>query len=249
MNYQKYLVLIATAASLAGIGQQAFAMNIEDSLGNNKSQTTANDGLEDKPVQPYDQMLTLEAGPYKPKSINFTNWNNNSFNYDDTALSSFTAQLGWAMSVVKTDHFMFSLSESLDYSNFNYALPATMAANPGNVSVSMHMFSFDTRIQQSWTSSPILSIIPFWEAGYMISLWNQNGVDDLTAGEGTAGNFVAGLGVRYWINRSASLNHEFPNRYSALPVFITAKVNQIFSNNGGVDPADTTVVGGLSIGL
>lgn len=246
MKYQKLLALFATAFAVSGLASHESFAGADEALA--KSQTTA-DTLDSRPVHPYDFILTLEAGPYKPKSISFTNWNNNSFTYDDSTLNAFSAQLGWGMNLYKNDDIAIIFNESLDYSNFTYKLPADLAANPGNVSVSMHMFSFDSRLQVAWNNSPVLSLIPFAEGGYMVTLWNQNGPTDLTAGEGTAGNLVAGAGLRFWLNRAASLNHEFPSRYSALPIFITAKVNQVFSNNAGVDPGATSVLGGLSVGL
>ena len=49
---------------------------------------------------------------------------------------------------------------------------------------------------------------------------NQTCISDLTAGEGSAGNVVAGAGLRWWLNRKASMNSEFPNRYADLPLFV-----------------------------
>lgn len=198
---------------------------------------------------PYEQMLSVQAGPFKPRSIQFTNWNNNSFNYDSTALNSFMVELGWGIELTKIGGTALSLTPNIGYSAFSLKLPPTLTANPGNVSVSLHMFNIDTRLAQSWQTFPIEWIVPFWEAGYQLSLYNQTSTSDLTAGEGTASNFVAAAGLRFWLNRSASLNSEFPNRYITLPVFLTAKVNRIFSNNAGVDPASTSVLGGVSVGL
>ncbi len=204
---------------------------------------------QDNNGHPYDQLLSLQIGPFKPKSISFTNWNNNTFNYDSNSMSSMAYQLGWDIQMFRLGGSAFYFQENLSYANFTYKLPADFTANPGNVSVTMHMFGFDTRLMQSWESFPISSLTPYWDAGALITLYNQNGASDLTAGEGTSTNMVAGLGLRYWLNHAASMNKEFPSRYQALPIFLTAKLNQIFSNHAGVDPSSTSVLGGLSIGL
>jgi hypothetical protein len=208
-----------------------------------RSRSTDNNG------HPYDQILSITAGPYQPKQINFTNWNSTTFNYDTKTLKSFSVELGWGINLFRAGGTAFSFSEGLTLSSFTFQLPDSMPENPGNQSVTLHMFGFDSRIQQSWQTFPVASLEPFWEGGYRLSLYNQSAPSDLLSGEGTTGNFVAGLGMRWWVNRGASLNHEFPNRYMALPVFVSAKLNQIFSNNQGVDPGSTSVMAGISIGL
>ena len=198
---------------------------------------------------PYDQLLSIQIGPYKPKSIAFTNWNNNSFNYDSATLSTFQTQLGWGIQMFRAMGSAFYFQENITYANFSHKLPADLTANPGDVSVTMHMFGFDTRLSQSWETFPVSSLVPFWDAGVLLTLYSQNGPTDLTNGEGTTTNLAAGAGFRYWINHGASLNREFPNRYEALPIFLTVKLNKIFSNNGGMDPAATSLLGGVTIGL
>ncbi|MBI3541958.1 MAG: hypothetical protein HY075_01605 [Deltaproteobacteria bacterium] len=262
----KYLSLVLSflalnaAAQAASSSATAFKLDTVDSspvparpaAANNQSLTSrieAQSRVTDNNGHPYDQLLTIQAGPYKPKSVAFTNWNNNSFTYDDAALSTYLAQLGWSIQMFRVGGTAFYFGENLAYSSFSLKLPQSLAANPGNQSVTMHMFGFDTRLAQAWETFPVAAIVPFWEGGFQYTLYNQSSPSDLTAGEGSATNLVAGLGLRIWVNRAASLSTEFPNRYQALPVFITAKINQIFSNKSGVDPSATSVLGGVSIGL
>lgn len=198
---------------------------------------------------PYDQVLTLQAGPYKPRAVTFTNWNNNTFVYDDATLQSVMIQLGWGVQLFRKGGSSFYLNENLAYSSFRLKLPENFAANPGNLSVTLRFFSFDTRLSQAWETFPVKALIPFWEAGFLYTLYSQLGTSDLLNGEGTAINFVAGAGLRYWINQPSSLGTEFAGRYAALPIFLTAKLNQIFRNSSSVDPSATTFLAGLAIGL
>lgn len=230
------LALIASAAS--GYCAETIVGKVEI-----ESRSSENNG------HPYDQLLTIQAGPYRPQSIRFTNANNNSFNYDEPSRGSFVAELGWGIQLFRAGGTAFHLSESLSYANFRHKLPTSFAANPGNTSVTFHLFGFDTRLSQSWETCPLASIVPFWEGGVLFSLYSQSGASDLVSAEGSTTNAVAGVGLRFWLNRADSINPTFSNRYNALPVFISAKVNHIFSNGSGVDPANTTVLGGVSVGL
>lgn len=199
--------------------------------------------------RPYDQLLTIQAGPYSPRAISFTNWNNNSFDFSDQSRNTFLAELGWGMRMFTAGATSFSFSESLAYSSMSLNVPTGKLSGAANPKVTFQMFGFDTRLVHAWDSFPLPELVPFWEGGFQVTLYNQAGSSDLVAGEGSATNLAAAVGLRYWVNRDAALNREFPGRYSALPVFVTAKLNKVFPNNAGFDAACTTVMGGLSVGL
>jgi hypothetical protein len=200
---------------------------------------------------PYDQMLTVTVGPYTPKNISFTNWNNNSFDYSDQTRSTFLAELGWSIQLFEVGPTSLYFSEGLAFSTMSLKLAPNLLSNPapGTSSVTFHMFGFDSRLMQAWETCPLEALVPYWDFGVQYTLYNQSGASDLVAGEGSASNLVAGLGLRYWVNRSSSISREYPGHYKSIPIFLTAKFNRIFSNSAGFDPAGSTVVGGLSVGL
>src|SRR5262245_15216601 len=84
------------------------------------------------PEKPYDQLLMIQARPYKPASIAFTNWNNTAFRYDDASLGSFMAELGWGIRLFDVGSLGFYFEENLAYSSFSYHLPAGFINSTGN---------------------------------------------------------------------------------------------------------------------
>jgi hypothetical protein len=240
----KLIVLIFSMGSIFGAfngvswAEEASVVNA-----NSDSSTTHSN------THPYDQLLMLQMGPYTPRSIAFTNWNNNTFDYTDQAHSTFLAELGWGIELFNTGPVSYFLTESLAYSNSTYKLPASLLSNPGNMSITVHLLGFDTRLQLAWNDLLKGTLTPFLDAGVQYTLYNQSGSSDLVSGEGSAANLAAGLGLRYWVNRSSSVRGDFPGRYMAIPIFLTAKLNKIFTNNSGVDLANTTILGGITVGL
>lgn len=198
---------------------------------------------------PYGQILTFRLGMHSPQSIAFTNWNNYSFNFNDQKKEAASFELGWEMAVFAVGKTTFYISETVSVSSFSLKLPPGSITNTGGLSANFALFGMDSRIGQAWEGFPVAWIKPFWDAGYRFSLYNQTGSSELVAGEGSAGNWTAGLGMRFWVNRGASINSEFPGRYIQLPIFLTAKLSRIFPNRAGVDPGATTISAGLSVGL
>jgi hypothetical protein len=190
------------------------------------------------------------GGPYTPRSLAYTNWNNNSFDFSDQSRASFIAELSWGIKLFTAGPTSFFLSEGLAYSNMTLRVPARLTNSAGgNPNVTLHLFALDSRIMQAWETCPLPRLIPFWEGGVQYTLYNQTGASDLVAAEGSAASFVAGLGFRFWLNRPQSLDGDHPGRYHDIPLFLTVKGNHIFPNNAGFDPGNTTALAGITAGL
>lgn len=194
----------------------------------------------------YDQLISVEAGPIHPGSLDISNGSYD-FRYGDASLDSYLLEIGWSANLF---HFLGSvhLKESLALTRFSGGVQGSQIG-AGDQTMAVNLIGFDTRISHDWDWFPWKSLVPFVEAGYQYTLYYQSGSSDLESAQGGVGNAVAGAGLRLWLNRSASLSGDHVNRYAAFPVFLTARVNRIFTNPGGLDLASTSFMGGVSFGL
>jgi hypothetical protein len=198
----------------------------------------------------YQQLFDLQAGPFHPDSVAFSNGSYD-FDYHDDSLRSFMVEAGWSAQLLRFGRLGGNLSfeENLVYSNFSADSNSITAASATGNSVSVNMLGFDTRLLYSFDAFPWHRLIPFVDGGYQYTLYYQSGASDLESAQGGVGNFVAGGGFRFWLNRDSSLSADHVNRLGSFPIFITAKVNRIFPTDGSLNLASTTCLGGISIGL
>ncbi len=225
---------LSHADSLSGAATPVTGSTSSASEGLSKS----NDGS-----QVYDQLIALSAGPFTPQSAVISN-GTYSFNYGNGTTSSFLVEAGWAIRLVSG----FYLSENLAYSRFS-GTPGVNIATGSSNSLSVNLIGLDSRINYSVERFPVRWIIPFAEAGYQYTFYSQTGSSDLDSVQGGTGNFVAGAGVRLWVNRSSALSTDLKGTYRTLPIFVTFKWNDILPNGSNMDLADSNLLVGVSVGL
>lgn len=190
---------------------------------------------------PYSQLFTIEAGPFRPTAVSVSN-SNAQYDYTGSSLNSYLVEPGWSL---KLFHLLgaVSLQESLALSMFKANLP-----NQAD-SISLFALGVDTRLRHSWEWFPVRAIIPFVEGGYQYTFYSQSGPSDFESAQGAVGNFVAGGGVDLWVNAMLGHSVDEVNRYSAIPVFVTAKINYVAPSASSVNLGSTSFLAGLSIGI
>jgi hypothetical protein len=197
--------------------------------------------------QTYGQLFSIQAGPFQPKSAVISN-GSYAFDYG-SATKSFLLEAGWSTHLFWAfGNFYFN--ENFAYSQLSGVAPPAAIAGNTDSSLSVNMFGFDTRLVDALEWFPVRWIIPFFEGGYQYTFYSQSGSVDLDSVQGGVGNPVAGAGLRFWVNRRDSGRVDTVHAYESFPVFVTLKWNRVFSNSSnGLNLADSSVLGGLSIGL
>jgi hypothetical protein len=190
----------------------------------------------------YDQLITLQLGEFRPQSIQIAN---GIYNFDyGNQVSSFMGEAGWAIKLLKTKG-TFYFEENFAFSTFSGS--TTQSSNQDlqvqSQSFSLYLFGFDTRLMYAADWFPEKWVIPFADAGYQYTIYDQSASAGVESAQGGVGNFVAGGGLRFWLNRSSSLDG------GDMPLFLSAKVNRIFSSGNSLDLASTSFLGGVSVGL
>ena len=198
-------------------------------------------------VSPYNQLVTLQAGPFRPASVALSN-GSYAFNYGSDSLDSYMVEIGWSARIFKLLG-SWSFEENLAFSSFSGALTIVQNAVSGPQTLSAYMLGLDTRAMWAMDWFPWGALIPFVDGGYQRTFYYQSGTSDLESAQGNVGNFVAGAGLRLWLNRASSMSGDHVNRFAAFPVFLTAKVNRIFPSDSGVNLSSTDFMAGLSVGL
>jgi hypothetical protein len=195
----------------------------------------------------YNQLFSISAGPYQPESVVVNN-GNYSFDYG-SATQSFLVEAGWSARLFWAAG-AFYLNENILYSQFTGATHSLGSAPGSDTSLTLNLLGLDTRLSYALEWFPIHWFIPFAEAGYQFSFYSQGGSTDLNSVQGSVGNAVAGAGARVWLNRGASESDDSINRHSAMPIFLLFKWNRIVPNtSNGLNLADSSFLGGLSVGL
>jgi hypothetical protein len=193
------------------------------------------------------QLFSLQAGAFRPDSVALSN-GSYAFDYGHDSLGSFLAEAGWSARLFRF-HGAFSIEENLAFTTFSADSNSISASSVTGNSITVNMLGFDTRLMYSIDVFPWKRLIPFVDAGYQYTLYYQSGASDLESVQGGVGNFAAGGGLRFWLNRDSSLAADHVNRFSSFPFFITAKVNRIFPQSGPINLSSTTLLGGISVGL
>lgn len=206
----------------------------------------ASESLEN--IAPYTQLITVQAGPFHPSSISLSN-GSYAFDYNNDSLDSYMVEVGWSARVFKL-FGSWSAEENLAFSSFSGALqPLQGAAASTTQNLSAYMMGLDSRIMWNMDWFPWQSLIPFLDGGYQYTFYYQSGSSDLQSSQGGVGNFVAGGGLRLWLNRATSISDDHVNRFAAFPLFLTAKINHIFPEDNGVNLGSTDFMAGISVGL
>jgi hypothetical protein len=192
--------------------------------------------------QPYGNLLSLEGGYFRPDRVEIRNLDY-TYAYDTDARTSFQLRLSDALRVVRFGGQSLYVQAGVSYSLMRMRLPASYAGNPGNQSLSLNLFGLEARLSHAWESCPIRALIPFWDAGYRYTYYEQSGPSELEAADGGVGNVVVGGGLRYWLNRPSSFEH----LQSWGGVFLTARAEHIFNSGGPINLASTNFLGGLAV--
>jgi hypothetical protein len=196
----------------------------------------------------YSQLLTLSAGPLEPKSAVISN-GSYAFDYGQAAQKLFLVEAGWSARLFWLFGGIY-LNENFAYSQLSGSPNGNAIGGSNDQSLTANLFGFDTRLAYAAEWFPVHWIIPFAEAGYQYTFYNQSGSVDLDSASGGVGNPVAGAGIRFWLNRASSEPTDTVHNHQALPIFLSLKWNRIFSNNASsLDLADSSYQGGISLGL
>jgi hypothetical protein len=230
------LVLLASVPSRADTPKAAGLTSTTDS-----GQSTFDS------VSPYNQLVSIQAGPFRPASLVLSN-GSYVFDYNATSLDSYMVEAGWAARLLGLGGSWF-LEENLAFSSFSGALKPLQTSTAAPETLSAYLLGLDSRVMWAWDWFPWKSLIPFVDGGVQWSFYYQSGTSDLESTQGNIANFVAGAGARLWLNRASSMSQDHVNRFAAFPLFITAKVNHIFPQDNGVNLSSTDFMAGLSVGL
>jgi hypothetical protein len=198
--------------------------------------------------QVYSQFFSLSVGPFNPRSAVISN-ESYSFDYGSSSNHAVMVQAGWSARLFWLLGAVY-FNENFNYSQLSGAAPSGGVTGGADQSLTVNLFGLDTRLVHAWEWFPVKWAIPFVEGGYEYTFYNQAGSVDLDSVQGGVGNPVAGAGMRFWLNRGPSESEDSVHRHNQLPIFLTVKWNRIFANNsGGLDLAESSYLGGVSIGL
>jgi hypothetical protein len=187
-----------------------------------------------------DQFVSIAFGAFSPNSVQISN-GTNQFNYG-SKISTYMGQAGWGIKLFDLGG-AFYFEENLGFSELSgNAVGSGPGQTTASSSYSVDFFGLDTRLMYAADWFPWKRLIPFVDGGYLYTFYYQPGSSGLDSVSGGVGNPVAGGGLRFWLNRSSAMN-------GARPVFLTAKVNRIFTTSNSVDLSSTSVFGGVSFGL
>jgi hypothetical protein len=186
-----------------------------------------------------DQFVSLTFGSFSPASVQISN---GAYHFDyGKNTSTYMGQAGWAIKLFDLSG-AFYFEENLGFSQLSGSAIDGSGSPTASASYSVDFFGLDTRLLYAADWFPWKRLIPFVDGGYLYTFYYQPGSSGLDSVSGGVGNPVAGGGLRFWVNRASAMN-------GAHPVFVTAKVNRIFSSSNSVDLTSTSVFGGVSFGL
>jgi hypothetical protein len=197
---------------------------------------------EDKDSSPYDQLLNVQFGSFSPQSVQISN---GSYNFNYGGASSLLGEVGWAGKLFNAWGSVY-FEENVGFTTFsgNVSQSSSGQGMPSiNSSYSVYFLILDSRLMYTADYFPVKWAVPFADAGYQYAFYYQGASSGLQSVEGGAGNFVSGAGMRFWLNRRASLER------GGMPLFLMAKYNHVFSSGGSLDLASSSVMGGVSLGL
>jgi hypothetical protein len=184
-----------------------------------------------------DQFVSIAFGAFAPASVQISN---GAYNFDyGKKTSTYMGQAGWGIKLFDLAG-AFYLEENLGFSQLSGN--AISGGQTASASYSVDFFGLDTRLMYQASWFPWKRLVPFVDGGYLYTLYYQPGASGLDSVSGGVGNPVAGGGLRFWLNRASSMN-------GAHPVFLTGKVNRIFTTSNSVDLSATSVFGGVSFGI
>jgi hypothetical protein len=202
----------------------------------------------------YQQIFSLSAGTIKPTSASVSK-GSYIFTYDSKSTNTLFLEAGGATRIF---HFggAFYLNANLAYMRFSGAFsPDGIIPIPLNelrhrlIDLSVNLFGLDTRITHAWEWFPINWMIPFYEIGYIYTLYSQFGSSDFDSVQGGTGNVVAAAGLRFWLNPSASVQSENTQSTFSIPIFLNLKWNRVFSNGQPLDLGNSGLILGMSFGI
>jgi hypothetical protein len=204
---------------------------------------------EDTSSQRYTQYFSIEAGRFQPSSLNVGNGDYN-FQYGSDATASSFVEAGWAIRLL---HFRYlgsiSLAEGLGYTGFSGTATSALGSANSPENLRVNILALDSRLRYSADWFPWEYLVPFVDAGYLYSFYDQSGQSDLDSAQGGVGNFVAGAGLRFWVNRRQFNNGDFESRFLNIPFFISLRYSHVYPNHENVDMASDSWIGGVEIAL
>ena len=186
-----------------------------------------------------DQIFTFSVGSFQPASVVV---GNGSYQFDyGSRPTSFQAQAGWALKLADLAGGLY-IEGTLAFSTFSGTAVQGQGSDLTSASYGLGLLGLDARLMYAGDWFPWKPLVPFVDGGYRYSVYYQPGASGLESVEGGVGNPVAGAGLRFWLNRRASMA-------GSAPLYLTAKLDRIFPVDQNVNLSSTTLYGGLAIGL
>jgi len=206
------------------------------------AETLSSIKIEEPPVNTSsasDQLFTFSVGSFQPDSVLVSN---GSYQFDyGSHPTSFQAQASWALKVVDLAGGIY-FEGSIGFSTFSGNAVQGAGSDLTSSSYGLGLLGLDARAMYAGDWFPWKPLVPFVDAGYRYSVYYQPGASGLESAQGGVGNPVAGAGLRFWLNRHASMT-------GSTPLYLTAKVDRIFPAQQSVNLGSTSLFGGISIGL
>jgi hypothetical protein len=195
----------------------------------------------------YTQLFTVQVGTFSPHALTVSN-GEYTFNYGNDSLNSYMVEAGWNMRLFDLLGG-WQLEEGLGFTSFTGSAQSIIQGTSGMETLRLNLISLDSRIMYSMEWFPWKMLTPFADGGYQYTFFSQSGNSDLESVQGGVGNPVAGLGLRFWVNRASTVHGNFAKRLSAIPVFITAKVNWVLPGDQNIDLSSRSYLAGVAVGL
>jgi hypothetical protein len=183
------------------------------------------------------EFLSIQAGPYHPEAATVSN-GTYSFSYGDDSLNTALLEAVFGHRLARWSPGSLFLEAGVAYAGFSAAVS----------NLHLNTVGVDGRLGFYFDRLPMAWLIPFVDAGGQYTLYFQSGDTDFDSAQGTTWNFVAGAGLRFWLNPS-SLDRDYFARSPGFPIYLSLKVNQLFPSAGGLNLAATDWLAGLSVGL
>jgi hypothetical protein len=195
----------------------------------------------------FSQLFMIQAGSFSPHSVSVSN-GDYKFNYDSEATESYVVEAGWALRLFDLLG-AFHFEENLDFTSVQGTAPSSISGNQQSQDLKLYLVGLDTRIMYSMEWFPWKRLIPFVDGGYRYTFYSQSGPSDLESAQGGVGNAVFGAGLRFWVNRRTFTGDSLSQRFTSIPVFLTAKFNRIYSSGGDLDLGSDSYLAGIAIAL
>jgi hypothetical protein len=195
----------------------------------------------------FSQLLSLQVSTFNPRSVTVSNGDYD-FKYGPN-VSGTMVEAGWSVRLFPLVFGSIHFEEGLAYASLSGSANSSIRGTQQQDSLQMNMLALDSRVMYSMDWFPWKRLIPFADGGYQLEFYNQTGASDLESVQGNSGNFVAGAGLRFWLNRGDFSAGDYVSRVEGIPFFLLLKYSHVFPNQSDLDLASDSYSIGLQMGI